>query len=108
MSNDRANAVRALDAQTADAWMRAQGFTSPALRWWVEYGTRDDYGSALSQSSAWAAVHYFAARDAEEIGPLTWPEGNDWTSPLVAHGSSCATRLSSCAAFCAAEGAAIR
>jgi len=70
--------VRALDAQTADAWMRENGFTSPALRWWVEYGTRDDYGSALSQSSAWAAVHYFAARDAEEIGPLTWPEGNDW------------------------------
>jgi phytoene dehydrogenase-like protein len=65
-----------LDAQTAEGWMATQGFTSPALRWWVEYGTRDDYGASLKQASAWAAVHYFAARDAEEQGPLTWPEGN--------------------------------
>ena len=84
MSNDRANAVRALDAQTADAWMRAQGFTSPALRWWVEYGTRDDYGASLTQASAWAAVHYFAARDADEQGPLTWPEGNGWIADKLA------------------------
>jgi len=79
-----AEAVRALDAQTADAWMRAQGFTSPALRWWVEYGTRDDYGASLTQASAWAAVHYFAARDAEEQGPLTWPEGNGWIASKLA------------------------
>lgn len=68
----------ALDTLTADAWMRANGFDAPALRWWVEYGTRDDYGGSLAQVSAWAAVHYFAARDAEEQGPLTWPEGNDF------------------------------
>lgn len=75
---DVAASVRALDGQTADAWLRTQGFNSPALRWWVEYGTRDDYGASLAQSSAWAAIHYFAARDAEEQGPLTWPQGNDW------------------------------
>ncbi|MBY0490476.1 MAG: FAD-dependent oxidoreductase [Gemmatimonadaceae bacterium] len=70
--------VEQLDAQTADAWLTQQGFTSKALRWWVEYGTRDDYGASLTQASAWAAVHYFAAREADEQGPLTWPEGNDW------------------------------
>ncbi len=74
----RAAAVQSLDRITAHEWMQREGFTSPALRWWVEYGTRDDYGASLHQASAWAAVHYFAGRDAEEIGPLTWPEGNDW------------------------------
>jgi hypothetical protein len=44
----------------------------------VEYGTRDDYGASLSQASAWAAVHYFAGRESEDEGPLTWPEGNDF------------------------------
>ncbi len=80
----RSDAVRALDTQTADTWLRAQGFTSPALRWWVEYGTRDDYGASLTQASAWAAVHYFAAREAVELGPLTWPEGNDWIAQKLA------------------------
>jgi len=75
-----AKALDALDAQTADAWLRAQGFSSAALRWWVEYGLRDDYGASLPQASAWAAVHYFAAREATERGPLTWPEGNEWIS----------------------------
>ncbi|MEQ1693007.1 MAG: NAD(P)-binding protein [Gemmatimonas sp.] len=87
MARAHSDAVRALDAQTADAWMRAQGFTSPALRWWVEYGTRDDYGASLRQASAWAAVHYFAAREHEEQGPLTWPEGNDWIANKLAAGA---------------------
>lgn len=74
----RAKAVAALDGMTAHDWMQREGFTAPALRWWVEYGTRDDYGASLRQASAWAAVHYFAGRSSEDIGPLTWPEGNDW------------------------------
>ena len=73
-----ARELRALDGLTADAWMRQQGWNSEALRWWVEYGTRDDYGASLQQASAWSAVHYFAARPVDEAGPLTWPEGNDW------------------------------
>lgn len=77
-SAQQARAVAALDTLTADAWMQQQGFTDAALRWWVEYGTRDDYGASLTQASAWAAVHYFAGRESEEEGPLTWPEGNDY------------------------------
>ncbi len=78
VATQAADALRALDTLTADAWLRAKGLTSPALRWWVEYGTRDDYGASLSQASAWAAIHYFASREPDEQGPLTWPEGNDW------------------------------
>lgn len=73
-----ARAVQRLDTMSANAWLREQGLDAPALRWWVEYGTRDDYGASLQQASAWAAVHYFAARPTEEEGPLTWPEGNDY------------------------------
>ncbi len=74
----QAGEIEALDTMTAREWMHREGFTAPALQWWVEYGTRDDYGASLSQASAWAAVHYFAAREADEQGPLTWAEGNDW------------------------------
>lgn len=70
--------LHALDSMSAAEWCRTQSFSAPALRWWIEYGTRDDYGASLDQASAWAAVHYFAARDVEEQGPLTWPEGNHW------------------------------
>ncbi|MBU6365899.1 MAG: NAD(P)-binding protein [Gemmatimonadetes bacterium] len=76
--------VRALDGMTARAWLDGHGLTSPALRWWVEYGLRDDYGCALDQAGAWAAVHYAAARPAGDEGPLTWPEGNDWIAQRLA------------------------
>ncbi|MBL0940739.1 MAG: NAD(P)-binding protein [Gemmatimonadaceae bacterium] len=85
-SADRALVHRAqmLDGMTAREWMSREGWQSEALRWWVEYGTRDDYGASLSQASAWAAVHYFASRPAEDDGPLTWPEGNDWIARQLA------------------------
>ena len=31
-----------------------------------------------SETSAWAGIHYFASREPEDKGPLTWPEGNGW------------------------------
>jgi phytoene dehydrogenase-like protein len=68
--------VRELDTLTAGQWMRREGLHDPYLRWLAGYSTRDDYGTAASRVSAWAAVHYFAARAPEEPGPLTWPEGN--------------------------------
>ena len=73
----------ALDAVTADAWLASRGYRSPALRWLVDYACRDDFGTTARDTSAWAAFHYFAARDAgDEHGPLTWPEGN---ARLVRH-----------------------
>jgi hypothetical protein len=44
----------------------------------MNYCCRDDYGATADQTSAWAGIQYFASRDPEEKGPLTWPEGNGW------------------------------
>ncbi len=72
--------VTALDRISMRAWMDARGFTSPRLRWFVEYATRDDYGTLLDDTSAWAGVFYFASRD--DRPSITWPEGN---GRVVAH-----------------------
>jgi glycine/D-amino acid oxidase-like deaminating enzyme len=77
--------IRALDHVSMAAYLDARGWRSPRLRWLVEYGCRDDFGATLAQTSAFAGVHYFAARLGEEGAPadfLTWPEGN---GRLVAH-----------------------
>ena len=72
--------ITSLDAVSMAAWMDGRGFTSTRLRWLVDYGCRDDYGRRLDQTSAWAALFYFAARlrapgaASQEI--VTWPEGN--------------------------------
>ena len=72
--------VTALDRVSMAAWMDARGFHSPRLRWFVEYATRDDYGTLLEDTSAWAGVFYFASRDDRPV--VTWPEGN---GRIVAH-----------------------
>jgi phytoene dehydrogenase-like protein len=65
-----------LDAMTAEAWLAREGFRSEAIRWYVDYACRDDFGTRARDASAWAALHYFAAREDDDPGPLTWPEGN--------------------------------
>jgi phytoene dehydrogenase-like protein len=67
-----------LDRISMADWMRGQGFDSEYLNWHVDYSCRDDYGASAAQASAWAGIHYFASREADEKGPLTWPEGNGW------------------------------
>ena len=67
-----------LDRHTMADWMREHELTSPALQWYVDYACRDDYGALARDTSAWAGVHYFAARPHEDTGPLTWPQGNGW------------------------------
>lgn len=78
---------RALDATTAAAWLDAEGWTDPALRWYLEYCARDEFGASLGEVSAWALVHYFAARsgrarNAEPGAVLTWPDG---LAPIATH-----------------------
>ncbi|HYD51803.1 MAG TPA: FAD-dependent oxidoreductase, partial [Gemmatimonadaceae bacterium] len=66
-----------LDRESMAAWLDRERFRSPALRWYVDYACRDDYGALARDTSAWAGVHYFASRtDDDAEGPLTWPEGN--------------------------------
>lgn len=76
-----------LDRVSMAEFLATRGFTSPRLRWWVEYGCRDDFGTDLAHTSAWAGVHYYAGRDPDpEYGDvvLTWPEGNAWLTQRLA------------------------
>jgi glycine/D-amino acid oxidase-like deaminating enzyme len=67
-----------LDQISFGEWMRQQGMDSKVLQWYLNYCCRDDYGALAADTSAWAGIHYFASREPEEKGPLTWPEGNGW------------------------------
>lgn len=67
-----------LDAESMGQWMDRSGFTSKYVRWYADYACRDDYGASMYDTSAWAGVHYFASRQPDDKGPLTWPEGNGW------------------------------
>jgi phytoene dehydrogenase-like protein len=66
-----------LDSISMADWMAREGFTSERLRWFVDYGMRDDYGCGAASTSAWAGIHYYASR-VEDQEVLTWPEGNGW------------------------------
>jgi monoamine oxidase len=86
--------LSALDAITFANWLDGNGYTAPALRWYLDYCCRDDYGAGAAQVSAWAGLHYFASRHGfhargdeapgEREGVLTWPEGNGWLSQRMA------------------------
>ncbi len=70
---------RTLDQLSMEGWMTAQGYASPLLRWYVDYCCRDDFGAHAADTSAWAGIHYFAARDTkgrDDSVVLTWPQGN--------------------------------
>jgi phytoene dehydrogenase-like protein len=73
-------AVTALDAISMADWMRSRGLESTRLRWLVDYSCRDDYGSTIGETSAWAGLFYFVSRlrtpNGEPQPIITWPEGN--------------------------------
>lgn len=76
-------AWRALDKLTFSAWLDREGFRAPSLRWYLDYGCRDDFGLGTAGVSAWAGLHYFAARSGEAANAsasavVTWPSGNGW------------------------------
>ena len=92
-------ALSALDAVTFAAWLDGRGLKSTALRWYLDYCCRDDYGAGAGQVSAWAGLHYFASRhgfrppgeegrrgDGNDGGDvvLAWPEGNAWLAERLA------------------------
>ncbi|MEP6592321.1 MAG: FAD-dependent oxidoreductase, partial [Acidobacteriota bacterium] len=67
-----------LDRLSFADWLSRNRFDSKPLLWYANYACRDDYGALAADVSAWAGLHYFSSREAEETGPLTWPEGNGW------------------------------
>lgn len=79
--SSRDPAFTSLDRITMAAWLDREGFTTPFLRWYVRYATLDDFGAVPEDVSAWAGLHYFAARklrspELEGSHFLAWPEGN--------------------------------
>jgi glycine/D-amino acid oxidase-like deaminating enzyme len=87
------------------AYLNAQGINDAHLRWYLDYCCRDDYGAGIEVVSAWAGIHYFAARhgfaapgsagsersgdggaerDKPREGVLTWPEGNAFLTRALA------------------------
>ncbi|MCB9765196.1 MAG: NAD(P)-binding protein [Alphaproteobacteria bacterium] len=82
-------AIRVLARVSFADWLDTQGFDSPALRWTLEYATRDDFGTTLAETSAWAGLHYHCARRPDPADPvgthvLTWPAGNGWLVDALA------------------------
>jgi monoamine oxidase len=77
----------ALDRTPLRDWLLAQGYTAPGLHWLADYACRDDYGTAATQTSAWAGLHYFACRDGEGQ-VLTAPEGNAWLARGLARAAA--------------------
>jgi glycine/D-amino acid oxidase-like deaminating enzyme len=80
-----------LDRRTIKDYLLAHGWDSSHLHWYINYCCRDDYGTRHDQVSAWAGLHYFAARrgraanvDAQAV--VTWPQGNAWLADRLAAG----------------------
>lgn len=76
-------AWRELDRLTMGEWLDREGYRTEPLRWYVDYCCRDDFGAGIRRVSAWAGLHYFAARggvaaNAPGHAVVTWPEGNAW------------------------------
>lgn len=79
----------ALDRISFASWLAQQGFDAAPVLWYADYACRDDYGAGMAEVSAWAGIHYFAARDGEaEVGVddvvLTAPGGNAWLTAGLA------------------------
>jgi NAD(P)-binding Rossmann-like domain len=75
------------DAITMQQWLTKNDYTSIYLHHYINYCTRDDFGTKYDEISAWIGIHYFAARkgkaaNANHSDVLTWCEGNGF---LVNH-----------------------
>ncbi|MFV8357623.1 NAD(P)-binding protein [Flavobacterium sp. XS1P32] len=73
--------IRALDKMTMMQWFTQEGYTAQPLLNYIDYCCRDDFGLGIKEVSAWAGIHYFAARKQDTTTDgndtvLTWPEGN--------------------------------
>ncbi len=78
------------DKMSFKEWMEREGFQSPELAAHLNYACRDDFGTDFGLVSAWAGIHYFAARrgkaaNGDDDHYLTRPEGNLWLANGLAH-----------------------
>ncbi|MCX7632038.1 MAG: FAD-dependent oxidoreductase [Turneriella sp.] len=69
------------DQIPAKSLLQEWGFDSPRLLWYIDYVLRDEYGGNSQNCSAWALLHYFAAR--HDAHNLVWPEGNGFITEYL-------------------------
>ncbi|MEL1242366.1 flavin monoamine oxidase family protein [Flavobacterium flavipallidum] len=79
--SSRDEALKELDAITMKQWFENNHFSSIPLYNYIDYCCRDDFGLGIAYVSAYAGIHYFAARKQNasqnhQDTVLTWPEGN--------------------------------
>jgi len=72
---------RELDKISMAEYLQQKGWDSKYLNKYVNYCCRDDYGATIEQVSAWAGIHYFAARNGKAANTdkdslVTWQAGN--------------------------------
>lgn len=72
-----------LDGMTMAEYLERENYKTPFIRWYLDYCCKDDFGTSIKNTSAWAACHYFACRtgkasNADASDVLTWPEGNNF------------------------------
>ena len=88
-------ARRARRASPSRTGSTREGLAAPALRWYLDYCCRDDYGAgsgaglglgraALLREPARLSRARRRARGDERDGVLTWPEGNAWLAERLA------------------------
>jgi hypothetical protein len=70
-----------LDKISFKDWLIENNYIEESLWDYLDYCCRDDYGTNISITSAWAGIHYFAGRtgkcaNMEEETILTWKNGN--------------------------------
>lgn len=78
-SNDKAYLL--LDNITMKQWLDDNKLKSTHLHSYVNYCTKDDFGTNYNEISAWVGIHYFAGRKGKAVNAasgdvLTWCEGN--------------------------------
>jgi len=82
-----------LDQITFLEFLKKHQLKSKYLHWYLNYCCNDDFGTSLEKTSAWAGIHYFAARkgiaaNAKADDVLTWPEGNNYLVKKIKHNIS--------------------
>ncbi len=83
---------RALDTLSFAQWLLAEGFDGDALRWYLDYCCRDEFGAGIDTVSAWAGLHYFCSRNGRAANApdgtvLTWPNGLATLAQFLQKGS---------------------
>lgn len=78
-----------LDDITIAEYLKKENYKTDFLIWYLNYCCKDDFGTSLENTSAWAALHYFCCRNGKASNAfsydlLTWPEGNNFLTKKLA------------------------